>query len=165
MTSVFLNLVASLLLNPSVSCAKHGLSADLGHGVGYTYLAENAWGGISVDATKRRFEDTQLILHPRAYVNYQFHRVERIGFFGGLGYQDDFGLRNDALVDKHRVFSLTAGLSATIVENFMISTWLNVWAIRDDLYYDPANRMKHFDVSRNQQSFGDFGGLLLTYIF
>jgi hypothetical protein len=159
-------LLALALLCSHASAATHGLSLDLTHGIGYTIYGDYLWAGISLHASKgREFEDNQLVLSPRVYANYNFYTRGAADFFAGASYSDDFGMRRDSTTDKHRLGAVTLGLATKLNEQFRLAAWVNAWGVRDDLIYDEPNGTRYFAFHQNRQSFMDFGGLLLTYVF
>jgi hypothetical protein len=145
--------------------AESGISFDLKNGIGYTWLGERLWGGLSLNGSQRRFVDTQLVLSPRVYANYDICACAPGSFFVGVSYKDDFGTRYDRIIDKHRELALTAGATARLNEKFRLSAWVNALAAHDDLIYDSASDARFFDSSANRRTYFDFGGLMLTYLF
>jgi hypothetical protein len=143
----------------------NGLSVDLKNGIGYTMFLDRVWGGISLNASQHRFGDNQMVVSPRIYGNYDICGREGGSLFGGVSYSDDFGLRNDSIVNKNRLLAFTLGISAKVTEKFKIASWVNAVGIRDDLIYDPTTGRRYFDTNANRRSIMDFGGLLVTYLF
>jgi hypothetical protein len=143
----------------------NGLSLDLKNGIGYTIFLDRLWGGISLNAFERRFIDNQMVINPRIYANYNVCSHENLDFFVGADYSDDFGTRNDSTIDKHRLLAFNLGMTAKLTDKFRLSGWVNLWGVRDDLIYNSTAGARQFDTDANRQSFMDFGGLLLTYLF
>lgn len=143
----------------------NGVSVDLKNGLGYTMFADRFWGGISLNAVHRRFVDNQIVVSPRVYANFNICEHQGVGFFTGASYADAFGLSNDRIINKPRIFALTLGLTSKIADNFRLSGWVNAWGVHEDLIYDSTTGRQVFDSSTNRRSYMDFGGLLLTYLF
>lgn len=122
------------------------------------------WGGLSLHASQDRFSDNQVILKPSVYANYNLRDGEVANFFAGVSYSDRFGLRNDHVIDKIRLLAFTAGVVGNISEKLRVSSWANVWGIHEELNYNPDSGNRRFG-DANRQTFMEFGGLMLTYIF
>lgn len=168
MKTKLFTLFVLLLSMPSAFGLSHGVSYDLNNGIGYTAMGEKLWGGISVSTATRRFDDNQMVLNTRFYGNYKVCEQGKVASFLGGSYTDRFGLKNDSMVDKHRVLALTMGISAKVLENLQLATWVNVWAAHENLPYNSTTQRREFtdtNSDQNRQTLFDFGGLMATYIF
>lgn len=142
------------------------ISVDMGNGLGYTLLDDHPlWGGISLNAWNHRFGDNQIVIAPRAYVNYNFCNCDPGNFWVGVSYSDQIGTRHDCIIDKHRLLALTLGATANLNSKFRLSSWVNAVGFHDDLIYNSATNTRVFDSTANNRTILEFGGLMLTYVF